>query len=207
MACVELAGSQVSPSASYSRRKVQIRGPASRGLERTASRAGVKGPAPQRMHGRNSAPGCDALLTLRCGHVSDPGKSPAFRKGGPPASGLTGASGHQSGSRMLTIAASVEDAEELCPACGAGDWEECVPTENWPVAGVVPTARRSPVQSSSAARAAMRSAKERSCGSSPQEDEDEVARAERIARVGGPRGGFNSASYVPRKTPARPRER
>ena len=84
--------------------------------------------------------------------------------------------------------AAVTDAEEPCPACGAVDYDECVPTEYWRGgrAGPDGTTIPSPIVVC------------RVCGheepegaimrfSSP-DDEDETARAERIARSRAERG-------------------
>jgi len=78
--------------------------------------------------------------------------------------------------------ARVDDAEEPCPACGAVDYDECVPTESWRGSRAGPdgtTIAPSPIVVC------------RVCGheegegsimrSSSADDEDETARAERIA--------------------------
>ncbi|MHB1570429.1 MAG: hypothetical protein ACYC0H_14665, partial [Solirubrobacteraceae bacterium] len=75
----------------------------------------------------------------------------------------------------------VEDAEEPCPACGAVDYEECVPTEGWRAARSGPdgTMIPSPIV---VCRVCGHEEREGAIHRfSCPEDEDEAARAERIA--------------------------
>jgi hypothetical protein len=79
--------------------------------------------------------------------------------------------------------APVDDAEEPCPACGAVDYEECVPTENWRGGRAGPdgtTISPSPIV---VCRVCGHEEHEGSImrPSSP-DDEDQAARSERIAR-------------------------
>ncbi len=78
--------------------------------------------------------------------------------------------------------APVDDAEEPCPACGAVDYEECVPTENWRGGRAGPdgtTFSPSPIV---VCRVCGHEEREGSIMRfSSQEDEDQAARSERIA--------------------------
>jgi hypothetical protein len=79
--------------------------------------------------------------------------------------------------------APVTDAHELCPACGALDWEECVPSESWRGGRPGPGGTTIPSPIVVCRRCGHEEQEGALMRLSSPEDEDEDARAARIARA------------------------
>lgn len=79
--------------------------------------------------------------------------------------------------------APVSDADELCPACGALDWEGCVPSESWRGGRPGPGGMTIPSPIVVCRRCGHEEQEGALMRFSSSEDEDEDARAARIARA------------------------
>jgi hypothetical protein len=79
--------------------------------------------------------------------------------------------------------ARVQDAEEPCPACGAVDYDECVPTESWRGGKSGPDGTRLPSPIVVCRVCGHEEGEGAIMRLSSPDDEDETARAERLARA------------------------
>ena len=84
--------------------------------------------------------------------------------------------------------AAVTDAEEPCPACGGVDYDECVPTEYWRGGRAGPDGDDHPRSDCRLPRVGDEEPEGAIMRFSSPDDEDETARAERIARSRAERG-------------------